>query len=392
MFNKIFSIFIKNSEDVENPIVRYAYGKFLNVCCIIFNVILFAIKLVAGIISGSVAIMADAVNNLSDASSNVVGFFGFKLANIPADDKHPYGHGRYEYIAGLTVSFIILMIGFELFKSSLSKIINPTLLVFEWIVVGILITSILIKFFMYLILKVAGKKIKSDTLLATSTDCRNDVISTSAVLLSLIVFKLFNIDLDGYVGIVVAIFILISGIKVILETVETLLGKAPEKEYVDEIRKKIMSYDKVLGTHDLMVHDYGPGRKFASVHIEMAVDNDPFLSHEIIDGIEKDFLSDMNLHLIIHYDPISTNDVLLTELKLYIAEKVKTIHEKITIHDLRIVRGIERNIAVFDIVLPFAVKMEENLVKEKIDLLIKEKYPSFDSNITIDKDFAGNSL
>ncbi len=390
MFNKLFSLFIKNSENVEDTIVRASYGKFLNVLCIIFNVFLFAIKLVAGFLSGSVAIMADAVNNLSDASSNVVGFFGFKLANIPADDKHPYGHGRYEYIAGLTVSFLILMIGIELLKSSFSKIIEPTAMVFEWVVVAILITSILVKLFMFLILSVAGKKINSDTLLATATDCRNDVLSTSAVLISLIILKLFNIDLDGYVGLAVAVFILISGVKIILETVETLLGKAPDKEYVEKIRKKIMSYDSVLGTHDLMVHDYGPGRKFASVHIEMPADNDPLLSHEIIDGIEKDFWHDMNLHISIHFDPISTKDELLTELKLYIAKKVKTIDEKITIHDLRIVRGIERNIAVFDIVLPFSVKMEEKEVKEKIDLLIKENYPSFDTNITIDKDFASN--
>ena len=391
MFDKIFKKFIKNSEDVKNPIVRSAYGKFLNVVCILLNVLLFIVKLIAGVLSGSVAIIADSINNLSDASSNIVAFFGFKLANIPADDEHPYGHGRYEYIAGLIVAFIIMMIGIELFKSSISKIVNPVSIRFKWITVAILIFSILVKMFMYIFNRYAGKKISSETLLATATDSRNDVIATLAVLIALFIFKFFNVDLDGYVGIVVAVFILISGIKIVFETVGTLLGKAPNKEYVELIRKKIMSYDTVLGTHDLLVHDYGPGRQFASVHVEMPAENDPLLSHEIIDNIERDFLRDMNLHLIIHYDPISTKDELLFEMREYIALRVKEIDSKITIHDLRIVRGIERNIAVFDLVLPYKVKHSEKQVKEMVDGFIKEKYKSFDSNISIDRDFTNNN-
>ena len=388
MLNKIFSIFIKNSDDVENPVVRYAYGKFLNITCIIFNVLLFAIKLLAGIISGSVAIIADAINNITDASTNVVGFLGFKLANLPADEEHPYGHGRYEYVASLVVAFIIMFIGIELFRGSLDKILNPTNINFEIVTVLILVVSILIKLFMSVLSGFAGKKIKSDTLIAVSTDSRNDVMSTFAVLVSLIIFKIFNINIDGYVGIIVSIVILISGIKIIAETVGTLLGKAPDKEFVDKLRNKIMSYESVLGTHDLMVHDYGPGRRFASVHIEMPAEEDPIKSHEIIDTIEMDIYKEMNLHISIHYDPISTKDELLNEMKEYIALGVKKISEHATIHDLRIVRGIERNIAVFDLLLPYSVKISEKQIKEETSKLVKEKYASFDINIKIDRDFA----
>ena len=388
MFDKIFSIFIKDSENVEDNAVRYAYGKFLNICCILFNIVLFAIKTLAGVLSGSVAIIADAINNLSDASSNVVGFLGFKLSSLPADEEHPYGHGRYEYIASLIVAFIIMFIGIELFRNSLDKILNPTDIKFEIITVVILLVSILIKLFMSVFAKSAGKKIKSDTLLAVATDSRNDVLATLAVLISLIIFKYFDINIDGYVGILVSIVILISGVKIVIETVATLLGKAPEKEFVEKLTNKILGYESVLGLHDLLIHDYGPGRRFASAHVEMPAEEDPIKSHEIIDTIEMDIYRELNLHISLHYDPISTKDELLNEMKEYIAVSVKTISESATIHDLRIVRGIERNIAVFDLLLPYSVKLSEKHIKEETAKLVKAKYPSFDVNIKIDRDFA----
>lgn len=388
MFNKIFKLFIKNSEDTKNPAVRAAYGKFLNIVCIAFNVLLFAGKVIAGLISGSVAIIADAFNNLSDASSNVVAFFGFKLSNIPADEEHPYGHGRYEYIASLIVAFLIMVIGFELFKTSIEKIITPSQIKFEWVTFIILASSILVKLFMSIFAKVAGKKISSETLMAVSVDSRNDVIATSAVIVSLFTFKLFNFNADGIVGVIVALIILISGIKIIIETVGTLLGKSPDREYVEEIRKKIMSYDTVIGTHDLMVHDYGPGRKFASVHVEMPAENDPLRSHEIIDDMERDFLKDMNLHISVHYDPIYTKDSLVGEMREYISEEFKKVDGKISIHDLRIVRGIERDIALFDIVLPRGVNYAEKEIKEIANNIVSAKYKSFVTNVTIDRDFA----
>ncbi len=385
MFDKIFSLFIKNSKDVKNPIVRASYGKFANIVGIIFNIVLFLIKGLAGLISGSIAIIADAVNNLSDASSNIIGFLGFKLGNRPADEEHPYGHGRYEYVAGLIVSFLITMLGVELLKSGIDKIINPSTLKFSVVAIIIILSAICIKLFMMIFNKVVAKKISSQSLIATATDCRNDVISTTVVLISTLASIFTNFSLDGYMTVLVAILILISGVKIVLDTISPLLGKAPEKELVEELKNEIMSYEGVLGIHDLMVHDYGVGRLFASVHVEMLSSEDPFKSHEIIDTIEKDVLHKLNLNLVIHYDPIAEDDEMVKELKEYISTKVKTLHEKLTIHDLRIVYGIERNIAIFDVVLPYDKNLDEKKLKEEISLLIKEKYPKFDANITFDK-------
>ncbi len=389
MFDKLFNIFIKDYKNVNDIKVRTAYGKFANISGIALNVLLFILKAVAGIISGSVAVIADAVNNLSDASSNAIGFIGFKLSERPADEKHPYGHGRYEYITGLTIAFIIATIGLELLKSGIEKIISPTVVNLTLISVIILSVSILIKLFMCAMYKVAGKKISSDALLASSADSRNDVLSTSAVLVSLIVSHYTNFVLDGYVGVVVALFILISGIKIVKDMITPLLGQAPEVEYVNEIKEKIMSYEGVLGVHDLIVHDYGPGRKLASVHVEMSSEEDVLKSHELIDGIERDFVTDMNLHLVIHYDPISTRDELITELKEYISNAVNNINDALSIHDVRIVRGVDRNIVLFDLVIPFGIKLDEVEIVKNLDNKVKEVYPTFDANVTIDKNYSG---
>ncbi len=388
MFDKIFSLFIKNYKDVNDVKVRTAYGKFANVSGIILNVLLFALKAVVGVISGSVAVVADAVNNLSDASSNAVGFIGFKLSERPADEEHPYGHGRYEYITGLTVAFIIVSIGLELLKSGIEKIITPTSVSLSVIAVVILAVSIFIKLFMCAIYKVAGNKIKSSALIASSTDSRNDVISTTAVLVSLIISHYANFNLDGYVGVIVAVFIIISGVKIVKDMITPLLGQAPDVEYVNKIKDKIMSYEGVLGVHDLIVHDYGPGRKLASVHVEMSADEDVLKSHELIDGIERDFINDMKLHLVIHYDPISVKDELTNELKLYISNAVNNINQNLSIHDVRIVRGIDRNIVLFDLVIPFGEKIDETKIKQELDLIVKKEYPSFDANVTIDKNYS----
>lgn len=388
MFDKIFSLFIKNYKEVNDVKVRTAYGKFANVSGIILNVLLFTLKAVVGVISGSVAVVADAVNNLSDASSNAVGFIGFKLSERPADEEHPYGHGRYEYITGLTVAFIIVSIGLELLKSGIEKIITPTSVSLSVIAVVILAVSIFIKLFMCAIYKVAGNKIKSSALIASSTDSRNDVISTTAVLVSLIISHYANFNLDGYVGVIVAVFIIISGVKIVKDMITPLLGQAPDVEYVNKIKDKIMSYEGVLGVHDLIVHDYGPGRKLASVHVEMSADEDVLKSHELIDGIERDFINDMKLHLVIHYDPISVKDELTNELKLYISNAVNNINQNLSIHDVRIVRGIDRNIVLFDLVIPFGEKIDETKIKQELDLIVKREYPSFDANVTIDKNYS----
>lgn len=388
MFNKIFSIFIKDSNNIESEVVRSKYGKVSNILGIAFNVLLCALKILVGVLTASVAVIADALNNLADASSNIVGFIGFKLAERPADEEHPYGHGRYEYIAGLTVAFFIMVIGVELLMSGVEKIINPTLVDVTLLSAIILGASILIKLFMCAMYKYAGKKIKSSALIASSIDSRNDAISTFAVLVSLIITKYTSVVIDGYVGVIIAVLILIGGIKVVKDMITPLLGQAPEKEYVEKVKNKLLSYEGVLGVHDLIIHDYGPVRKLASVHLEMSSEEDVFKSHELIDAIEREFSEQMNLHLVIHYDPISVNDELTNELKDFISSAVLEINSEFTIHDLRIVRGIDVNIVLFDLVVPFNVKISEKELKSTINDIVKSKYSNFTANVTLDRNYS----
>ena len=261
--------FIKDYENTQNSDVRTAYGKFSSIVGIVCNAILFISKLIVGTLSASVSITADAVNNLSDASSSIISLLGFKLASRPADEEHPYGHGRYEYLSGLMVAVLIMVIGVELFKSSLDKVLHPSAVEFSWVTVGVLAFSILLKTWMALFNTKTGKMINSNTLIATAADSRNDVITTGAVLVAAILSHFIGFELDGWMGLGVAVFILYSGFGLVKDTLDPMLGKAPEDEQVEEIRQKILSYPGVLGTHDLMVHDYGPGRQFASVHVEI---------------------------------------------------------------------------------------------------------------------------
>lgn len=388
MFNKLFSIFIKDSNNIESEVVRSKYGKVSNILGIAFNVLLCALKILVGVLTASVAVIADALNNLADASSNIVGFIGFKLAERPADEEHPYGHGRYEYIAGLTVAFFIMVIGVELLMSGVEKIIKPTLVDVTLLSAIILGVSILIKLFMCAMYKYAGKKIKSSALIASSIDSRNDAISTFAVLVSLIITKYTSVVIDGYVGVIIAVLILIGGIKVVKDMITPLLGQAPEKEYVEKVKNKLLSYEGVLGVHDLIIHDYGPVRKLASVHLEMSSEEDVFKSHELIDAIEREFSEQMNLHLVIHYDPISVNDELTNELKDFISSAVLEINSEFTIHDLRIVRGIDVNIVLFDLVVPFNVKISEKELKSTINDIVKSKYSNFTANVTLDRNYS----
>ena len=391
MFEKLFSIFIKDSKNTSDVKVRTAYGTFTGIVGILSNALLFLLKAIIGFITGSVAVVADSFNNLSDATSNVISLFGFRLGSRPADEEHPYGHGRFEYLAGLSVAVLIMVIGVELIKSSVDKIINPAELLFSWYTVAILGFSILVKLFLMLLNNRAGKLICSNTLIATAKDSRNDVISTSAVLISIILYKYLNIDLDAYIGLAVALFILISGFNIIKETIGPLLGKAPDEGFVESVKEKVLSYEGILGIHDLMVHDYGPGRLFASVHAEMSSTEDPFVSHEIIDKIEKEVFEDMGLHLVIHYDPIAVNDTLVMEMSEFLDKSVKTIDEQLSVHDIRIVKGVERYIAVFDLVIPFSVKLNQKEIKERLALLVKESYPKFDINVTVDRTYASTA-
>ena len=388
MTSFIIKRFIPDFENTKSPAVRAAYGKLAGIIGIVCNIFLFAAKIIIGVLSGSVSITADAVNNLSDATSSIISLIGFKLSDKPADREHPYGHGRYEYIAALTISAFIILIGFELLKSSVNKILNPESVSFGIPAVIVLVISILLKAWMAGFNKKAGKKINSNTLIATSADCKNDVLTTFAILIASTVSHLTKLELDGIAGTIVAIYILISGIKLILETLDPLLGSPPTPDYVKHISDKILSYDGVIGMHDLMVHDYGPCRKFASVHVEMAAEDDPIDSHDIIDNIEQDFLNEENLNLIIHYDPILTKDPITNDIRKQVDLKVKEINQNLSIHDLRVVPGNTHTNLVFDCVCPHGVDIEKAELKTEISKRVKEINCTYNCVITIDDSFA----
>lgn len=387
MTNLLVKKFVKNYNKTDDINVRNSYGRLAGIVGIICNVILFGLKITVGTLFGSVSITADAVNNLSDASSSVVSLMGFKLSSRPADEGHPYGHGRYEYLSGLIVAVLIMVIGVELLRSSLEKIITPSPVEFSWISVLVLCFSILLKLWMAMFNFGLGKKIKSSTLTATGTDSRNDVIATSAVLAAAAISHFSGIELDGWIGICVSLFILYSGIDIVRETLDPLLGKAPEKELVEQIRSKILTYPGVLGTHDLLVHDYGPGRQFASVHVEMAAEDDVLKSHDVIDNIERDFL-ERGLHMIVHYDPIVTSDREVKSLRNWLCEQVARIDENLSIHDLRVVPGVTRTNLIFDCVVPFDFNMTEGELKNEICQRVNAKFQDYNCVITFDKSFA----
>lgn len=379
-------LFIKNYRDVENPAVRNAYGKLSGIVGIFCNLLLFAGKVTIGLLSGSVSIQADAFNNLSDASSSVISLLGFKMASRPADQEHPYGHARYEYLSGLFVALFVLVVGVELFMSSLDKILHPVEVDFSLWVVLVLVFSIVLKFWMMFFNYRMGKKISSGALLATSADSRNDVISTTAVLIAAIISHFTSLNLDGWMGIAVALFILLSGLGLVKDTVDPLLGRAPDPEVVRLIEKKIMSYDGVLGMHDLMVHDYGPGRQFVSAHVEMPYKADIFESHEILDTIERDFLKD-GYRLVLHLDPVVTDDEHLTEVKGVLVSIIEGIDKRYRFHDLRMVPGKNRTNLVFDLVVPAGGKLDEAALKKRIREEVTKRYPDHFCVITVENGY-----
>lgn len=388
MTNFLINKFVKDSSSTLKPEVRTSYGRLSGIVGIVCNAVLFLLKILTGLLAGSVSIVADAVNNLSDASSSIISLLGFKLAERPADEEHPYGHGRYEYLSGLIVAFLIMVIGAELLRSSVMKTIHPAEVEFSWVSVGVLVFSILLKLWMMRFNMKVGGLINSKTLIATAYDSRNDVITTAAVLTAGIVSHFTSFELDGIMGILVALFILWSGFGLVRDTLDPMLGKAPDEALVNGIRDKILSYPGVLGTHDLMVHDYGPGRQFASVHVEMSAEDDPLESHEIIDNIERDFLKNDGLHMIVHYDPISADNSEVTELRSWISEQIQRLDTRLSIHDLRLVKGRGHSNVIFDCVVPHDIEIGEKEIKQYIDNVVDEKYPSYNTVITIDRSYA----
>lgn len=367
MTNLLLRIFIRNHDCKNSATNHSSIGKLSGVVGIICNLLLFLGKLIIGILAGSVAIIADAVNNLSDAASSIITFWGFRMAQRPADKDHPYGHARYEYLAGFVVSTMILFVGFELGKSSIGRIITPTPVVFSTFTILVMVFSILIKLWMSFFFRTLGRRIASVTLQATSVDSRNDVITTSAVLLGCLIHHFTGINLDGWIGLLVALFILYSGYNLARETISPLLGERANPELLDRIGQLILDHDGILGIHDLLVHDYGPGQYFASVHVELSAEEDPQVCHEIIDDIECDALRELNVNLVIHYDPVATNDAELSEMRNMMGEIIRDIHPELSMHDFRMVRGSKRTKLVFDLAVPYAMGSRHAQIKEQID-------------------------
>ena len=370
---------------MENSNERLNAGKRAGLVGILANALLFLAKLTVGSLSGSVSITADAMNNLSDAGSSVVTLLGFRLAQRPADEDHPYGHARYEYLSGLAVAVMILFIGFELAKSSVGKIIAPTEVRLDLVTVGVLVGSMAVKLWLSLYNHRLGKKIGSDTLLATAADSRNDVIATGAVLLSTVIGHFSGLMIDGYMGLAVAVFIFYSGIGLAKDTISPLLGESAGPEIREQILDQIRSQPMVLGYHDLMVHDYGPGRRFASIHVEMDHREDPLLCHEIIDDLERECWESHQIQLVIHYDPVVTDDPELDRIRDRVQSLLKAMDERLTLHDFRMVVSPGHTNLIFDIATPMELMKQKDALRRKLEQDLNADAPTtYHTVITFD--------
>ena len=355
---------------------RERYGKIASVIGILANVVLAGAKILVGALFGVLSILADGLNNLSDCGSSAMSLISFKLSNKPADKEHPFGHERIEYVLSMVVAFLILLIAFELLKESIGKILSPTALAFDFLIVAVLVFSILTKFFLYFYNTSVAKKINSQILKATAIDCLSDCISTTVVLIALVVGKLTGFNLDGYAGIFVAGFVAYAGIGVLKETMSHLVGKAPEKEVVDSIKERILSYSEVYGIHDLSVYCYGPNKYFASVHVEVDASIDVMESHELVDTIEQDFFDNTNIVLTGHLDPIVVNDEEVNQMRIKVANIVTDIDSEFSIHDFRMVKGPNNTNLIFDLAVPYECKMADAQIKE----ILLEKINNLDGN------------
>lgn len=381
-------LFVKDNTNVENPKVRTSYGTLSSIVGIICNVLLSAVKLVIGIIINSISVQADAVNNISDAASSIISLIGVKLAGRPADKEHPFGHGRFEYLAGLVVAFLILQVGFTLLKSSFNKILTPQELDFNPLLFGFLCLTVLLKFWMMLFNRKLGKRINSTVMLATSADSRNDVIVTSATIISNLIFGLTALNIDGYIGLLVSLFVMFSGFNIAKDTLEPLIGQAAERDVYDRITDMVESYEGIVGSHDLIIHNYGPTHRMATIHAEVPNDIDFQKAHETIDLIERDILTKLDVFLVIHMDPIEVNDVMVLEKKEMVNGIINRLEPRSTTHDFRIVNGEHQVNLIFDLVVPYSYSKEEEqrLLKKIIDE-IRRQDARYNCVITLDKSF-----
>lgn len=387
MTNLLIKLWIKNSDQIQDSAVREQYGVLSSCVGAACNIFLFLVKFFIGTVSHSIAITGDAFNNLSDVGSSIVTFIGFKMASQPADEDHPFGHGRIEYISGLVIAFFILMVGVEILKTSVDKIFHPGETQFSFIAIFILILSILIKFWMSRFNRSLGNKIGSQAMKAAATDSLNDCISTGATTIGVIVAFFLPFQIDGYLGIMVGVFILYSGYGIAKETISPLLGNSPSPELTEKVKSILMSYSIISGVHDLIIHDYGPNRMMGSAHVEVPKNCDILLAHDSIDNAEKQIQRELKIPFVIHLDPVATEDEETKEAKKMIEKIVTQIDEKMTIHDFRVISGNTHTNFIFDLVIPYENKKTNKEIKKMIDEKIAKEGQNYYTVITFDRSF-----
>ncbi len=383
MTNLLIRIFLNKNKSM---ITRHSYGRLTGIVGITANLILFLIKLIAGLLSSSIAVIADGFNNLSDAGSSVVTLVGFRLASTPPDKEHPFGHGRMEYITTMVIAIMILFAGIELVRTSLDKIINPTAAEFGWVTIIILVVAIAIKLWLALFYRKIADEIDSEALVASSVDSRNDVICTTLVLVSALIGWFTSINIDGYVGVGVAVFVMWSGVSILRDTVSPLLGQAPSPQLVKDIKDTVLAYQGIIGLHDLIVHNYGPGKCIVSLHAEVSSEDELMHSHDLIDRIEREITEKYNAAVCIHLDPVDIKDERVNALRTFVDDILEGINPSLSLHDFRVVFGETHTNLIFDLVVPFKYKNTRDL-REKVEQLVQESNPQLFTVITIEHSY-----
>ena len=381
----LVNLFVKNKDKVSDPKTRSAYGTLSSVVGIILNLLLSLAKLTIGTLFGSIAITADATNNLSDAGSQIVSFISFKISAKPADRDHPFGHARMEYVASMIVSFLILHVGFDLMSESVRKVFSPEPVEFSPVIIVVLSLSVICKLWLALFNRKIGKKISSSVIKATAADSLSDAVATAAVLVSIIVSYFTGFNTDAYMGIAVSVLIFVAGIKILNDTKNSILGSAPEPEVIDGICEIVGRYPDILGIHDMTVHNYGPGNTIASFHAEVDGSKDVFYTHDVIDTAENTIYAELGVRTTIHLDPIVTDDEQVNELRRRVGELVKEIDERLSIHDFRFVPGHTHSNLLFDVCAPFEVKMSDRELKDKVSEAVSRIDANYFAVITVDR-------
>lgn len=384
MTGLLLRLFVKDYKNHKDSAVRSSIGKTAGITGIVCNFLLFCLKLVAGIMAGSVSVFADAANNLSDCSASALTFFGFRMAQRPADKDHPYGHARYEYLSGLAIAVFVLLLGSEMITSSIKRIVHPTDNKMSALTALILAGAIVLKLWMFFFYRRLGKLTNSLSLAAAAVDSRNDVVTTSAVLAGCVLRLAWGINLDAYIGLGVSGFILYSGIMLVKDTISPLLGKQADAQLVEDITRLVLSDPKVLGVHDLLVHDYGPDKRFASIHVEISAEEDPFSGHDIIDRIEREVQNCLNVHLVIHYDPVAVNDSEWQDMRCRVDSVIRDINPRFSMHGFRIIKDKDADVLVFDLDIPYDVKYKGEEVSARIEAALKEQGKHYTTLIRFD--------